>query len=137
MNSTAALLLCRQKFAENLDDKGNVIYNLNLDSWTVRGDCAIVVAAQNGHDEVIKSLLEMRADIDANYPRTGVTALITACRRGRAQEVEFLLNNDVQKADVHRRTTSSYRLVGGEDYDNPDSGKRKGKGAPTSHDDSK
>ena len=56
------------------------------------GTTALCIAAQNGHQGAVETLLEVAACIDAAN-RDGATALFKACQRGRVGVVRLLLDN--------------------------------------------
>ena len=63
---------------------------------------ALMWAANNGHTQVVKLLLERRADVNVKKIDTGVTALMMASHEGHTEVVKLLLDKG---ADVNVKDT--------------------------------
>ncbi len=62
-------------------------------NWTAAdGSSALTDAALNGHDDMVRLLLEGGADMDCEHPEiTGQTALVQAAQQNHTHVVETLL----------------------------------------------
>ncbi|MHC4620631.1 MAG: ankyrin repeat domain-containing protein [Planctomycetota bacterium] len=79
-----------------LDTGSGVKANVNVEQ--TNGTTALMVAAQNGHMEIVKALLEAKADVNIQRKTDGVTALWMAAQNGHVEVVKLLLES---KADVN------------------------------------
>ena len=50
-----------------------------------------MLAARGGHDEIVRMLLEKRAEVNGRNPEDGTTALMWAANNGLKSIVEFLV----------------------------------------------
>ena len=62
-------------------------------NWQEDGLSALMVASQNGHIKVLKTMIECAEKIEINQPaKDGSTCLMLACQKGNEEVVETLLN---------------------------------------------
>jgi ankyrin repeat protein len=57
------------------------------------GKTPLILAAQNGHEDIISYLLERGAEVNGRNAADGTTALMWAANTGRARIVELLLES--------------------------------------------
>ena len=67
-----------------------------VNAKTKNGATALMAAAQNGHNEVVKALLANGADVNAKT-KNGVTALMMAILRGHSEIVKMLKDAGAKK----------------------------------------
>ena len=82
-------------------------------SENLLGMTPLMLAAINGHDEVIEVLIEYGADVDAQS-ESGVTALTTSSGRGHTETVRVLLENgaNVNLVNDRKRTALIEATIG-------------------------
>jgi len=74
-----------------------------IDAKDTLGETALFMAAQDGHMEALRSLLQQDATVDVVRKSDGMTPLLVACINGRHEAARTLI---LAKADVnHQRTT--------------------------------
>ena len=69
-----------------------------------KGITALEWAARRGHTEVVKALIENKANVNVSRTTNGVTPLFIAAQEGNTEIVEQLLDH---KADVNASTPCS------------------------------
>ena len=72
-----------------------------FDIFFLSGNTALIQAIKQDHVEVVKILLENKADMNLQDFLSGYTALIEAIRAGQVEVVKILLAN---KADMNLQT---------------------------------
>ena len=77
---------------------------------STQGSTALMVAAQQGHAEIVRALLAVHG-VDTNYARSddGATALLVAAQHGRAEIVRALLA--VHGIDANQTTTNGFTAL--------------------------
>ncbi|XP_044732013.1 NF-kappa-B inhibitor cactus isoform X2 [Chrysoperla carnea] len=71
----------------------NVIHEpINYEQWNYEGETCIHVAAMQGHTEILRHLVWLKADVNAREGKAGYTALHYAVARKDKTMLEYLLN---------------------------------------------
>ena len=74
----------------------------NVNASTHTGTTALYIAGQNGHVDVVKTLLANNADVKASMHTDGSTALYIAAQKGHVDVVRTLLANNADiNASMH------------------------------------
>ena len=73
----------------------------------------LMIAAENGHDEIIKLLLDNGADINAKTKSFdgGSSALIMAAENGHTSTVKFLLENGANPSSKNKRGQTAFHIA--------------------------
>ena len=85
--------------------------NANVDSKDTKYRTPLSLAAENGHEAVVKLLLDKNADVESKDDEHGQTPLSLAAENGHEAVVKLLLdkNADVESKDKNDRTPLSDR----------------------------
>jgi ankyrin repeat protein len=85
-----------------------------LDAKNEDGNTPLVIAAERGHLEVAKVLIEHKADINAKAHMFGFNPLIMAASQGHGEMAGFLIDNgaDVNATDPHGSTALMWAVIG-------------------------
>lgn len=86
----------------------------NLDASLQRGETPLIVAALEGHSEVVKFLIARGATVKARNDR-GFTALHAAAYRGHLAVVKLLMVNDINLNDAENRFRATPLHLAAED----------------------
>jgi len=97
-NSGVVRLLCQQYGVDV-----NCSTSETLVEYPQKGLTALGWTAVEGHTEVVKVLLDNKADVNASTSTEGATPLYTTSQKGHTQVVKLILDN---KADVNARLTN-------------------------------
>jgi len=102
-NSGIVRLLCKQYGVDV-----NCSTSETIEEEPKKGITPLEWAARKGHTEVIKALLENKAEVNVSRP-TGTTPLYMAAQNGHTEVVKLLLDHkaDVNASDTHRRLHAS------------------------------
>ncbi|PTB58597.1 hypothetical protein M431DRAFT_63203, partial [Trichoderma harzianum CBS 226.95] len=84
-------------------------YKCNPDSCDSNGQSPLLWATRNGHEDVIKLMIEANADLEVRDKEEGATPLIWAARKGYKNVVTLLLERggEINAKDNHGRTPLS------------------------------
>lgn len=84
-------------------------YKCNPDSCDSNGQSPLLWATRNGHEDVIKLMIEANADLEVRDKEEGATPLIWAARKGYKNVVNLLLERggEINAKDDHGRTPLS------------------------------
>jgi ankyrin repeat protein len=93
---------------ETMDDQKPLKKGTELDSKDRRGRTPLSWAAENGHEAVVKLLLEKGAELDSKDNIYGRTPLSWAAKTGREAVVKLLLEKgaELDSKDIRGRTLS-------------------------------
>jgi len=97
-NSGVVRLLC-QEYGVDV----NCNSSETLEEEPKKGMTPLEWAARKGHTEVVKVLLDNKADVNVSRPTDGVTPLFIAAQNGHAEVIKQLLANKVD-VNVNRHT---------------------------------
>lgn len=81
---------------------------VNVNTEDHFGSNSLFLASVYGHIEVVKFLIESKANLDSQHPVTGLTALLGSVMRGRHEIVLTLLKNG---ADIRVRDFSGNSVI--------------------------